>query len=416
MIPLEEARQFVLSQIRPLPPVTVALDEALGCVAAGPVVAGGPIPEFANSQMDGYAVRSADAVAGCRLRIVGTVVAGQSAAVSVGAGEAVRIMTGAPIPPGADAVCMVERTVTEDGGAVVVVEGPVRPGEHVRFPGEDVKTGEVVIEAGTVLGPAHLGVLASLGAASVAVHRRPRVGVLSTGDELVTSAQPLRPGAVRDANRPTLLALAATSGFVAADLGIVADDEDRIAAAISEATGHCDAIVTSGGVSVGDRDYVKTVLDKMTDGSMRWMQVAIKPAKPFAFGVLRATGTPVFGLPGNRVSAMVSFELFVRPALRKMAGHHRLDRPRLAAVADEDLRRVIDGKLHLARVVATLGDDGRVHVRSSGGQASHMLLGMARANALALLPDGDGARRGDRLQVMLLDAEGLAAVAAEGPA
>ncbi|MGP8065382.1 MAG: molybdopterin-binding protein, partial [Acidimicrobiales bacterium] len=174
--------------------------------------------------------------------------------------------------------------------------------------------------------------------------------------------------------------------------------------------------VTSGGVSVGDRDYVKTVLDKMTDGSMRWMQVAIKPAKPFAFGVLRATGTPVFGLPGNRVSAMVSFELFVRPALRKMAGHHRLDRPRLAAVADEDLRRVIDGKLHLARVVATLGDDGRVHVRSSGGQASHMLLGMARANALALLPDGDGARRGDRLQVMLLDAEGLAAVAAEGPA
>ncbi|MGA9077291.1 MAG: gephyrin-like molybdotransferase Glp [Acidimicrobiales bacterium] len=415
MIPLEEARQFVLSQMRPLPPVTVALDEALGCVAAEPVVAGGPIPEFANSQMDGYALRSADAAAGGRLRVVGTVVAGQSAEVSVGAGEAVRIMTGAPIPPGADAVCMVERTVTEDGGAVVVVDGPVRPGEYVRLPGSDVKAGEVVIEAGTVLGPAHLGVLASLGAASVAVHRRPRVGVLSTGDELVTAGQPLGPGAVRDANRPTLLALAAASGFAAADLGIVADDEDRIAAAISEATGHCDAIVTSGGVSMGDRDYVKTVLDKMTDGSMRWMQVAIKPAKPFAFGVLAATGTPVFGLPGNRVSAMVSFELFVRPALRKLAGHHLLDRPRTAAVADEDLGRVVDGKLHLARVVATFGDDGRVHVRSSGGQASHMLLGMARANALALLPDGDGARRGDRVQVMLLDAEGLAAVGAEGP-
>jgi len=414
MIPLEEARQFVLSQLRPLPAVTVALDEALGCVAAGPVVASGPIPEFANSQMDGYALRSADVVAGCRLRVVGSLVAGQSAELSVGVGEAVRIMTGAPIPPGADAVCMVERTVTEDGGAVVVVEGPVRPGEYVRLPGGDVATGEVVIEAGTVLGPAHLGVLASLGAASVAVHRRPRVGVLSTGDELVTSAEPLRPGAVRDANRPTLLALARSSGFAAADLGIVADDEDRIAAALSAATGHCDAIVTSGGVSVGDRDYVKTVLDKMTDGSMRWMQVAIKPAKPFAFGVLRATGTPVFGLPGNRVSAMVSFELFVRPALRKLAGHHRLDRPRLAAVADEDLVRVVDGKLHLARVVARLGDDGRVHVRSSGGQASHMLLSMARANALALLPDGDGARRGDPVQVMLLDAEGLAAPGAEG--
>jgi molybdenum cofactor synthesis domain-containing protein len=359
--------------------------------------------------MDGYALRAADTAGGdVRLRVVGSVMAGLVGEMTVGAGEAVRIMTGAPLPAGADAVCMVERTSTEDAGSVVLVHGPVAPGEYVRRAGEDIEAGQVAIEEGTVLGPPHLGVLASLGEMAVLVHPRPRVGVLSTGDELTLPGCPLRPGAIRDANRPALLAQVRASGFGAEDLGIVADDEDSVAEALVAATTRCDAVVTSGGVSVGDRDYVKVVLDKLTGGQMRWMQVAIKPAKPLAFGVLAASGTPVFALPGNPVSALVSFELFVRPALRKMAGHRQLDRPALDGLADEDLRRPADGKLHLARVVAAFGADGRLHVRSSGGQASHLLRAMAAANALALLPDGEGVRRGDRVRVMLLDADGLA--------
>ncbi len=414
VIPLEEARHIVLSGLVPTRPVSIPLEDALGCVVAAPVVAARPVPGFANSQMDGYALRAADVVEGARLRVVGTVAAGQAAERPVGTGEAVRIMTGAPIPEGADAVCMVERTSTEERGSVVVVLGPVTPGEYIRRVGEDVAVGQVVIEAGTVLGPAHLGVLASLGELAVLVHRRPRVGVVSTGDELADANEHLKPGAVRDANRPVLLALVRSSGFEATDLGIVPDDEDRIAAVLTEAASRCDALVSSGGVSVGDRDFVQVVLDRLTGGAMRWMQVAIKPAKPLAFGMLAATGTPVFGLPGNPVSAMVSFEMFVRPALKKLAGHHRLDRAAVDGVADEDLPRAADGKLHLARVVATFGADGRVHVRSSGGQASHMLRATAGANALALLPDGEGVRRGERVPVMLLDASGVAR--AEEPA
>ncbi len=417
MITLDEARRFVLSGLAPSQVVILPLAEALGCVSAGPVVAAGPVPLFANSQMDGYALRSADAVGGeTRLRVVGTIAAGQVAARRVGSGEAMRIMTGAPIPDGADAVCMVEQTASEQEGAVVVVHGPVTPGGYIRRAGEDIETGEVVVEAGTVLGPGHLGVLASVGESTVAVHRRPRVGVVSTGDELAAVDERLRPGAVRDANRPALVGLVRSSGFAVTDLGIVADDEDRLAEALGRAATRCDALITSGGVSVGEHDYMKVVLDKLSGGAMRWMQVAIKPAKPLAFGVLAATGTPVFGLPGNPVSALVSFELFVRPALRKMAGHRVLDRPAVDAVADEDLARTTDGKLHLARVVASFGTDGRVHVRSSGGQASHMLRAMAAANALALLPDGDGVRRGDGVRVMLLSPEGLAPVGAEEPA
>jgi molybdenum cofactor synthesis domain-containing protein len=414
VIPLEEARRVVLSGLERTPPVALPLERALGCVTARRVVAAGPVPAFANSQMDGYALRSADAVTGARLRVVGSVFAGQTVVRAVGVGEAVRIMTGAPIPDGADAVCMLERTATEEKGSVVVVQGPVWPGEFIRRAGEDIEAGQVAIEEGTVLGPGHLGVLASLGESVVVVHRRPRVGVVSTGDELVPSDERLGPGAVRDANRPALLALVRASGLEATDLGIVADDEERIADLVSGAAQRCDALVTSGGVSVGDRDYVKVVLDKLTDGAMRWMQVAIKPARPLAFGVLAATGTPVFGLPGNPVSALVSFELFVRPALRKMAGHRQLDRPIVDGLADEDLDRVADGKLHLARVVASFAADGRVHVRSAGGQASHLLRAMAGANALALIPDGDGVRRGDGVRVMLLDAEGLAPVGALG--
>jgi len=224
------------------------------------------------------------------------------------------------------------------------------------------------------------------------------VGVLSTGDELSDEPGPLRPGQIRDSNRPTLLALLRGSGCEAVDLGLVPDDEEAIAAAVRRGTQECDAVLTSGGVSVGDFDLVKTVLDRL--GQMRWMQVAIRPAKPFAFGTV--DGTPVFGLPGNPVSSMVSFELFARPALRQMMGHTQLDRPRARAVADEPLRRTPDEKIHFVRVVAAMGADGRYHLRSAGGQGSHQLAAMAAANALAVLPDGDGVAAGAEVDTLLL--------------
>jgi molybdopterin molybdotransferase len=280
----------------------------------------------------------------------------------------------------------------------------------VRPAGDDVAAGAVVVPAGTVLTPAHLGLLARLGASSVVVHPRPRVGVMSTGDELVEGPAALHPGMIRDGNRPSLLASVRQAGWEAVDLGIVGDDRRALVDAFGSASGCCDAIVTSGGVSVGDLDVVKVVLEELAGGSMRWMQVAIRPAKPFAFGTLADGGTPVFGLPGNPVSALVSFELFARPALRRMAGHRVLDRPVLRAVAGTGLSREPDGKLHLVRVTAVIDADRRLHVRASGGQGSHQLLAMAEANALALVPEGTGVPPGGEVDVLLLDTELLGTV------
>jgi molybdenum cofactor synthesis domain-containing protein len=395
LVPLEEARAHVLERVSALAPVEVDLADALHAVTAAEVVAAEAVPPFANSAMDGYAVRAADtAGAPVELEVTGMIAAGTAPEASVGPGQAMRIMTGAPVPDGADAVVLVERTRTE--GSVVTIEIAVEPGTSTRGVGEDVQPGDVVVAPGTVLTPGHLGVLASVGIDRVVVHRRPRVGVLSTGDELVTRG-PLGRGQIRDSNRPTLLALVEEAGFEAVDLGVAADDEASVTTAIERAVASCDAVLTSGGVSMGDLDYVKVVLDRI--GDMRWMQIAIKPAKPFAFGLVGAT--PVFGLPGNPVSSMVSFELFARPALRRMAGHAQLDRLHVEAVAPDGLRRSADGKVHLARVVAAQ-EGGRWLVRSAGGQGSHHLTAMAAANALALIPDGDGVEPGGSVRTMLL--------------
>ncbi|MCU1451810.1 MAG: molybdenum cofactor synthesis domain [Acidimicrobiales bacterium] len=400
LTPLNEVQDAVLRDCLPLIPRAVDLEEALGCVTATALEAEELVPPFDNTAMDGFAVRAEDtAGAPVELEVVGTLAAGAAPDIAVGTGQAVRIMTGAPIPAGADAVVMVERTRAE--GDVVVIEQAAAAGDHIRRAGDDLSPGQVVVEPGTVLGPAHLGVLASLGYQRVPVVPRPRVGVLSTGDELVEGPVDLRPGQIRDSNRPTLLALVRQSDFTAVDLGLVGDDVGAIAAAVEKALATCDALVTSGGVSVGDFDYVKAVLGRL--GAMRSWQVAIKPAKPLAFGVVG--GKPVFGLPGNPVSSMVSYELFARPALRQMAGHRLLFRPEVDAVADEPLRRRPDGKLHLVRVKAFR--DGEVwRVRPAGGQGSHQLSAAAGANALALVADGDGVEAGAPVRVVFVTGPG----------
>ena len=402
MIPLSEAQQYVLDRCERLAHGLVPLRSARGMVTASAVSAPERIPPFDNTAVDGFAVR-ADDLAGAseatpaRLSVVGTIAAGDAPTVPVGAGQAIRIMTGAPMPAGADAVAMVEWTTID--GDDVLIDRPVAVGDAVRGAGEDLEPGDQVFDAGTELSPGHLGVLASIGEYEVAVVKRPVVGVFSTGDELIEGPQPLEPGQIRDANRHTLLALLERDQFETVDLGLIRDDETAIEQAVRDGAGRCDAIVTSGGVSMGDYDYVKAVLDRI--GDMRWMQVAIKPAKPLAFGLV--DGTPVFGLPGNPVSSMVSFELFARPALRQMMGHHDLDRPRYRGTTAAAWRRAVDGKTHFVRVGIERADEGFI-ITSAGGQGSHQLTAMAGADALAVLPDGEGVAAGSELEFFFVNA------------
>ena len=409
MIPLSEARSFVLDACAPMASRAVPIDDAMGCVAAASVAATEPVPPFVNSSMDGYALRASDSGGAsgperpARLEVVGTVMAGTPLRTSLGPGQAARIMTGAPLPLGADAVCMLEECRAEAGGSVVLIERPIGDGTFVRRVGQDVGVGDTVLEAGTVITAGHVGVLANQGLTEVEVHPRPRIGILSTGDELVAGPGPLPPGKIRDANRHTLLALVRREGWEAVDLGVVRDDEAAMGRILDDAADRCDLIVTSGGVSVGDHDVVKTVLEHRSGGTMRWMQVAIRPAKPFAFGLLAGSGTPVFGLPGNPVSAMVSFELFVRPAGRRLSGHRTLGRAVVPATAEGAFGRRPDGKTHFHRCLVRLDDRGSWWVRPMDGQESHQLLTMAESNALAVLADGDGIPSGDLVEVMLTD-------------
>jgi molybdenum cofactor synthesis domain-containing protein len=334
------------------------------------------------------------------LRVVGDLPAGRAPTTAVGPGEAIRIMTGAPMPDGADAVVMVERT-RADGDLVIVEEA--RVGEHVRAAGGDVEAGALVFERGTVLTPAHIGVLASLDVQEVVCHPRPRVCVISTGDELVdTPGAVLQPGRIRDSNRPMLLALLEEVGCEPVDGGRVGDDEAAITDAVMGAVETCDVLLTSGAVSVGDYDFVKVVLERVAKergGSYVWSQVAIKPAKPLAFAMLGSV--PAFGLPGNPVSSRVSFELFARPALRKLAGRVDVLTEPVIATAVSAMPRKPDGKLHLDRVRVAIRN-GRYACEREGAQHSNVLSGMAASNALALLEDGEGVPAGAEVPVILL--------------
>ena len=405
VISLVDAQRTVLDACPHLTPRDVLLVDALGLVLAADVTAREDVPPFANSAVDGYAVIAADtAAAPIDLAVVGELAAGAAApAQPLLAGETIRIMTGAPMPPGADAVVMVEESELLEGQRVRL-SATVRPGAAVRRAGSDVCHGDVVFSAGTVVTPAVAGVLASINARLVSAYPAATVAVLSTGDELVADGSSLAPGQIRESNLTMLAPLLAQTGCAVRSFGVVVDDEATLEAVLWEAVATCDAVVTSGGVSMGDYDVVKAVLGRMAD--MQWMQVSIKPAKPFAFGAIAAPGAdrvvPVFGLPGNPVSSLVSFEMFARPALRRMMGHQRLARTSVVAVADGELRRRPDGKIHLIRVVAEFGLDGRLHVVPVSVQGSHQLAATALANAIAVVDDGDGVPAGDEVAVLLL--------------
>ncbi|HZB41853.1 MAG TPA: gephyrin-like molybdotransferase Glp [Ilumatobacter sp.] len=398
MTPLEDAQAFVIGNCAPLAPVDVDFEAAHGLVLAADVVAAEQVPPFANSAVDGYAVRADDvSAAPVELAVVAEVAAGAATDRVLQPGEAIRIMTGAPIPEGADAVVMVENTERVGDGRVRIERG-VPAGVAVRSAGDDVQPGDLLFRAGTVVTPAVVGVLASVNALTVAAHPRARVAVLSTGDELVEGGGPLQPGQIRESNRRMLAGLLREAGCEVVDHGTVADDEAALESVLRRAVEECDAIVTSGGVSMGEYDVVKAVLGRIAD--MTWMQIAIKPAKPFAFGML--DGKPIFGLPGNPVSSIVSFEMLARPALRRMMGHRRLARPSHVAISDDGVSRRPDGKVHLVRVAATFENDGRCHVRSVGAQGSHQLAATALANALAVVPDGDGVPPGAEVAVVMM--------------
>ena len=408
VIGLAEARKRVLRDTSLLDARSMEVPSALRCVLAEDIVAEESVPPFANSAMDGFAVRSVDtAEAPVTLKVVGALMAGGGAFEGkIHTGEALRLMTGAPLPAGADAVCMIERTRdAEPSGECVVITLPVISGENVRRAADDVAAGEMVFPRGTLISPTHIGVLLSAGVSIVNAIPPPQVGVLATGDELVSGPGQLLPGAIRDSNRPALLARLEDDGFHAFDLGTVRDDLAAIAAAIEVGAAKCDAVVTIGGVSVGDRDFLAAALEKLGASSLSSMQIAIKPAKPFAFGVLPPDRRPVFSLPGNPVSALVSYELLVRPALRKMAGHQQLDRPVLGATAADGLRREPDGKTHFVRVRVTTDSNARLVARPVSGQGSHQLRSLADANALAVLPDGYGVDPGDNVKVLILDSD-----------
>jgi molybdenum cofactor synthesis domain-containing protein len=408
MISFDEARRFVLRGIEPLAPHNLELAEAQGCVAAVEVTAREPSPRFENSSMDGFALRAIDTLGGARrLRVTSTIFAGDTPSSPVGEGEAARIMTGAPVPAGADSVCLREATVLDPDGTTVVIELEVRLGEAVRRVGDDVAVGEVLVAPGDELGPALLGVLASQGYSSVKAHPRPLVGVMSTGNELSDSAGPLALGMIRDANRPSLLASLHASGFEAVDLGIVGDSSAVITEALERGAASCHAIISTGGVSVGDADFVKSVLLELCGEQARSMQVAMKPGKPFAFGLTKDAGVPIFGLAGNPVSTLVGFEAFVRPALRRLGGHRVLDRLTVEMVLDCPMPRERDGRLHLAHAFARVHGDGAVHVEGVARQASHLLHAVAKANVLIFVPDGEGADIGDVVRGMVLDADQL---------
>lgn len=382
MIPLEEARAKVLASLPSPSVIRTDVADSSGLVLAEDVVSEVTVPPFDNSAMDGYAVRHSDLESiPVTLPVVEDLAAGYVASASVDRGTAIKIMTGAPIPTGADTIVRVEDTIPGQG-MVEILERPAK-GTSVRPAGGDVRVGESVFTAGEVITPRHIGVLAAIGVSSVDVFRPLTVAVMSTGDEVrPPDTADLLPGQIRDSNRPLLKGLLADLGVTVVDFGIIPDDRGQLTEAFSQAAAQFDAVITSGGVSMGEYDLVKQVLTSL--GGIELWKVAMQPAKPFAYGAI--SGTPLFGLPGNPVSVFVAFEQFVRPAIRKMMGHTRLQRPVVRGVMDEAVSTDPEKTVFLR--VSTEPIDGEYHARLAGGQSSNVLTAAARATGFAVVPRG----------------------------
>jgi len=394
LIEFEDARSLVLEYAAPLAPETVSLHDALGRVLAEEVSAPADVPPFDNSAMDGFAVRASDSGAGVRLRIVDESRAGAPARATVGTGEACAISTGAVIPDGADAVVRVEDTRHHDGVVELLVS--VESGYCVRRAGDDVSAGAPVLDAGLRLGPAELGVLASMGRASILAGPRPRVAIVTTGDELIGLDQPLPPGGVHNSGAYVMPALVEQAGAQTISVAHARDDPALIQEAIGAAL-DADVTVITGGMSIGEHDHVGVVLATL-GVKRRFAGVALKPGKPMSFGTRGAT--LVFGLPGNPVSSLVTFLLFARPALRALAGE-RAQRRQTLATLDEDFERE-PSRTHAVRCRIELQSDGW-HAITTGPQNSHILTSMLGADALAIIPAGEGAAAaGERVLVELL--------------
>ncbi len=374
----------------------VAIREALGRVLAESVRSPIDVPAHDNSAMDGYAVRAADAAGDdpTVLRVLGTAWAGRPFPAPVGPGECVRIMTGAVMPPGTDAVVIQEKTEPGPGETVRFGDRP-RTGDNVREAGEDISRGAAVLDAGQRVGPAELGVLASLGAVETSVRRRVRVAFFSTGDELRSLGEPLGDGCIYDSNRYTLLAMLRGVGAEILDLGVVRDVRKDVERTFREAAAAADAIVTSGGVSVGEADFVKETLERT--GKVDFWKIAMKPGRPLAFG--RIDGALFFGLPGNPVSVMVTFYQFVRPALRRMMGEPAAAPIRFRVRCATRLRKR-PGRVEFQRGVLGYDETGHLAVRSTGGQGSGILSSMHEANCFIVLPlESEGVEPGNHVDV-----------------
>ncbi len=393
-ISMEEAWQRVAAVVKPLPPIVLPLRAVLGHVLAEDVVATESMPPFRCSAMDGYAVIASDTSS--ELRVIGEQGAGQTGTFYVELGTAVRIMTGAPLPKGANAVVPIENTAHDE--EVVRLLSPVSAGENVRPIGQDLLEGDLVLESGQAVGPPEIGLLAGMGRSRVRVHPKPTVAVMATGDELVPPDATPGPGQIRDSNGPALLAAVEAIGYRVEHLGLVADDETTLRQAILNGVSCADMLISSGGVSVGARDLVKPLLEEL--GTVHFGRVAIKPGKPLTFAVVR--DIPVFGLPGYPVSSLVAFENFVRPALRIMAGHHKLWRPEIRVRLSCTIRHAPD-RTEYQRALVTVRN-GAYWAETTGSQVSGRLKSLVGANALLVLPAGTSHFSvGDQVVAILID-------------
>jgi molybdenum cofactor synthesis domain-containing protein len=381
MIPVEQAINIILQEVHPLPPQRVSFTKALGLVLAEDVQAAEPMPPFRAASVDGYAVIAADPTP--VRRIVGDQSAGYVDDLNVTSGTAVRVTTGAPVPSGADAVVMVELTEEQDGYVKITTD--VETGSNIRPVGQDLASGQLVLAQGIPLGAPEVGLLAMIGKTEVWVHPAPRVGVMSTGDELVEPDVSPEPGQIRDANRFSLMSAVREAGGIPVDLGRVTDETGTLHETIERGRQLTDALLTSGGVSMGQLDLVKSYLAER--GKIHFGRVRAKPGKPVTFATL--DGVPVFAMPGFPVSALVSFEIYVRPALLKMAGHTRLHRPRRRVALAHDVSHGA-GRTEFQRAIITSNADGHYAAVTTGFQGSGRLLSMHGANALLVLPYQQG--------------------------